>query len=313
MVVQYQVPAAVDPEVGDAPSSASLPGSHGLGMTTRVDEGPVRGDSSAAPMAAPPGTGPVSVRTTAGVAVYDPAAVTPEDIVNIHGIETNVAVAMSMGYMVRNAAGHIVPASSEQLNETAQQQQRQDEADKTPKEERPRVSDEMEAELSDAYSRAPDESTGAAMAVIASDGEVSDRTVSQLASRLGVEPSEARAKVGRAMASYANEAATHSAKAAGISTAFAQEALQHARQNKTSEFRAAAEQHFRTGIPNYKDMVVDYIATLDQRDPGRILSAAPVAGRSVRYDPNTRQIIVTADGYEMTWDNAVRSRKISIG
>ncbi|MBN9087030.1 MAG: hypothetical protein J0J01_08995 [Reyranella sp.] len=291
-----------------------------LGISTRVGSGRVS-STDAVPMSAPTGD-QLSFRTTSGMAVHDPAAIKPDDVVNLgNGMgETSVAVAMAMGLLARSPAGHIVPVgaaappSSPPPDDKGpkpplqpQQDERQQDTPNT------RLDDESEATITDALTRAPGASIGVAVAAIDNGGEVPDAQVGQLAAELGMEPSQVRAKIASVQAAYAKEATTSAAKAAGTSEEMVAEAFEHFRRTGSSDFRAAMNAHFQSGRADYGSFVIDFVANLDQVDPARILEANTTAGRSVRWDAPSKQILVKVPGRgEMPWSVAVRQRLISV-
>jgi hypothetical protein len=291
-----------------------------LGISAYVDPGVVR--SSDAPAAPAPTGGPMSFRTSAGVQLHDPAAVRPDDVVKFgpnSGDETSVEVAMSMGLLVRNAAGHIVPAAPGPQPTEAERQAQQQREQQPKQQETEAVTSldpDSEAVMSRAFTEAPGETIGAAVSAIENNGEVSPAVVEQLAARLNMERGEAAQKTEQVKAAYATEATTYTAKALSTSEAIVKEALaavQHDSATK-SAFRQAAQTHFMSGRPDgYARLAQDWIANLDQTDPSRILNSNPVEGRSVRYDHNSRQVIVKLpDGRELPWGVAVRNGLISI-
>jgi hypothetical protein len=288
--------------------------SHLIGMRTEEnDVGFVSSRDYVDPAAATRGPAPAvdlsTARTSSGIKISDPAALTLDSIIAFDGMETTVEVAMGMGHVTRDASGRFVvtggPTPTEQAEAEAVAQ------DTAAPETRPVMDAQSEALLSQACAVAPSQVLAASAAIIGA-GSITAQAVEQIATGMGIEPAEARARIAVVMKGYADEAVTHAAKAAQTSNVVAQEALAAFSKAKPSAFREAAERHAHTGMPDYGTAVVDYVAALEQTDPQRILSYAPVAGRHVYFNQSNGRIMVRFDGTETTWDNSVRQRLITV-
>jgi hypothetical protein len=299
---------------------AGVLASNQLDITTHVDQGVVRSSDADVSVSVPAGWS-FPVRNSAGMPIADPAAIAPDHIVDLGpsaGGETTVEVAIMMGLLTRNGAGHVVPVGSatvpqrqQEAGDQAKEQQQQQQQE----EPNPSLDPESEAILANALTNAPSETIGVAVSVIENGGEVTDASVAQLAARLSLEPEAARAQIEQARNAYATEAYNETAKAVGTSAKVVKDALDAAQADpKTqSAFRRAAEAHFHSGRPDYSALVRDYVANLDQTDPQRILNSTPVAGRSVRWDQNSKQVLVRLpDGDEVSWSVAVTMGLITI-
>jgi hypothetical protein len=296
-------------------NTPSEPTTSHLDASYRVVGNVVRSSDADAAVSAP-ANWTFPVRNSGGMTISDPAAITPDHIVSLApGDETTVANAMYLGLMTRNAAGHIVPVGSASAPQGNTQQEKPPELEtqEPEPEPNPALDEASEALMTRAFSEAVSETLGMAVAVIYGEGS-EEGAAEQLASRLNLEKHDAIAKVESVKAAYATEAYNVTARTMDTSLQVVKEALDAAQAPPATQsaFRRAAESHFHSGKPDYNQFVVDFIANLDQSDPQRILNAAPVAGRSVRYDHNSKQVLVKLpDGGEVSWDVAVRLGLIS--
>lgn len=284
---------------------------HLVGMTTRVlNSSNAVSSGAAAAQSAPAdaGNGPdldlSEARSPIGQRITDAAQLTSDSIVRFAGVETSIATLVTLGLVVRDGVTGTFRAVEPQ----------QATSQPAPAEPAARMDDHSEAIVAEATEKAAGETMAAAVEIMSSDGRVSDGTVARIASRLSIEPEQARARIAHVQEAYARAAVAAGAKAAETSEEVAHDALQSARTARTSELRQAAEQHFTSGAPaGYKDFVIDFVAGLGTSDPDRILTATPVPGRTVRWDAQSRQVLVKmADGSETTWAAAVRSGLIML-
>lgn len=247
-----------------------------------------------------------TARTSTGQRVSDPALATAETIVTFNGMETTLGALMALGEVTRDATGQYVTTSPDGTQDGTQVD--------APPQSAP-LDERSEAIMADALSKAPAQVVGAATSLIEGDGVIGDEAVAQVAANMGLDPAVARERINHVTAAYSAEAAQLGAKAAGCSVEVAAEALNWARQEMGSDIRETAQRHFSEGSAavDYKPYVEAYLATLDHRDPNRILNASPVPGRTVRWDPWAKGIVVTlADGTTMSWSAAVRGRFITL-
>jgi hypothetical protein len=254
-----------------------------------------------------------SARTGTGQRVTDPALLTPDTIITHGGIETTLGTLLAIGQVMRDANGNYrsVAPGSEQAPQQPQQDREPTDNDTLPPNEP--LDEQSEAVLTEALTKAPAQCVGAAASFINANGAVSDEAISQLAIATGQEPEAVREKFAQVTAAYSREAVKLGAKGALCSEEVSREALEWARHAKASELKETANRHFAEGRANYTGFVIDYLATLDQRDPNRILTATPVKGRSVHWDKGNNCVVVTlADGTEMSWSAAVRAKLISM-
>jgi hypothetical protein len=308
----YKSPASVLASVygnGNNSSPTEANTSH-LDATAYVDQGVVR-STDATPVSVQSGWS-YPVRNSAGMPIADPAAVAPDHIVDLGpagGGETTVEVAIMMGLLTRNAAGHVVPVGSAtvpQQQQEAGDQEKEQQQQQPQDEPNPALDPESEAIVANALTHAQGEAIGVAVSIIEKDGEITDASVAQLAARLGQEPAEARAQIEKARDAYVKEAVTHTAKTTGTTDAMAQEALHFAQKNNPQAFRRAAEEHWMTGKPSYDHLVREYVAELGTKEPRRILEAATIPGYSARWDAQSGQVLLRFQGQEMSWGDAVR-------
>lgn len=268
---------------------------------------PVVAPSTPAVAPAAPSLDLSTARSATGERISDHARLTAETIITYKGMETSLGTLLQLGEVTRDGDGTFRPVAA---GASPQQQ-----AETPAPEANPSLDDASEGFLTEATTKAPGETMAAMVSIIGTDGAVSDGTISNLASRMGIEPEAARARVAHVQAAYSLEAATAGAKEAHTTPAVASEAYEHARRSsKVSDLRQLAERHVTTGKPvGYGDVVTEYVATMDQRDPSRILTSVPVAGRTTRWDKASKQVIVTLpNGAEVAWGDAVRQGLINI-
>src|SRR5262249_31663985 len=130
-----------------------------------------------------------------------------------------------------------------------------------------RLDDQAEGWLGEAYTKAQGSAISVAEEVIAQDGVASDARIEMLASDLGINPSEAKARVEHVVKSYSDEAIRVSARNVGTTPDIVAEAFAWANYEQDPALKQAAQNHYQTGKARYEGIVRGYISSLAERAP----------------------------------------------
>lgn len=228
-----------------------------------------------------------------------------DTLIRVGGIETTVGDAERMGLVRHDPSKGWMPAEGSEGNGEGTQPDKGD--DKAAKSEGNQPLDEKsEAYLSEAFDKANGAAVGAAMDLIEA-GEVSTSRVERLAADLGIEPSEAAARIEHVQAAYLTEAVGAAAKYLGGDAELAAEVLEWAGEAIPGKAQEAALAHFTTGRADYSGLVQEWLAALPESDPETALGATMPAGCSVYRDSTSGAVLVRLPhGGVVEWSAAVR-------
>lgn len=261
-----------------------------------------------------PDLGGYTARTQGGSIITSAAELRPDDLVKIGDIETTVEVARMNGLLGPGALQGGAQAQSDNANQqgannndddTGRQDQQQHLDRNEP------MAPEAEAAMIEALDKGGD-TVFAALASLQQDGTISRTVIEEYASKLQVEPHEVEHKASVILKGYQDDACRGAARIVGTDEALAHEALHDATRNRRSAFNAAMEKHLETGrTGHYAPLTKDYIASLGDTDPGRVLAAEVGQGVTVSQG-HQGEVIVTIDGATYRYEDAVRAGLITV-
>ncbi len=242
------------------------------------------------------------------------AIIDRDTIIHVGGMETTVEVAEYLGYVRHDPSKGWVStadgsASAEGGNQDGPKAGDQEALKAEPNQ---ALDAQSEAYLSEAFEKA----NGAAVTVaseLIEAGDVSPSRVERLASDLGIEPSEAAARIEHVQAAYVAEATTAAASLLGGDAELAAAVLEWAGESIPEKAQEAALHHFTTGKPEYGTLVREWLAALPDHDPETALGANMPAGCAVYRDNASGAVLVRLPhGGTVEWEAAVRGGLITV-
>ena len=325
----------ISPELTAAASRSVVDGDGGTLAARAADVSVNLGGSQSVMIGGPTGGGPVQSHDAVRVNSFDfsngesrllatarrdgtprPAtALRDTDKIEIHGIETTVAVARHLGFIKADSrTGILDNVSDTQLKEATGEaeterlaaQAAKDQADSLAAQEAAKLSSPEAEEAATLLATRVDENTQVrALIELADAGEVSEQAINRAASQAGIDPSDMRASLAKAMDGYSEQAAAFLAARGIDAAAF----LQYMKVEHPSELKAAMIAHVQhRNVGAYAAAVDRYLTNLDKLSPETILNATFDPGVSAHYDPGTRTVILSIPGHgTMSWAGALRA------
>ena len=237
----------------------------------------------------------------------------PDDRVTVGGYETTVRNAINLGFLSKDRVGNVANVSDEQIKEVdgtasaerAAAQAAKDQADALAAQEAAKLSPEAEEAAQMLATRVDEGTQVRALIELADAGEVSDRAINAAASQAGIDPSDMRAALGKALDGYSEQATEFLASRGVDPTAF----YQWAKVNRASDLKAALIGHVQhRNVAAYALLADHYMTHLDKIDPQSILAGTFPDGGSAHYDPGTRTVVLSIPGHgTMSWAAAPRA------
>jgi len=232
---------------------------------------------------------------------------TDESLVTIDGMTVQIGTLELQGFVRKTADGRyeVAPkvateATGEGNNESNTTERTDDGVKAEP------LAPEVERNLAEAFTQAPGEALAIADAILR-DADPS-ASVGHLASRLGIEPAEAQARVDAAMEAYQSEAFKMAGRQIGSENVA--DAFGWLQENRPSQLKDAMRSHFDTGRPDYQALLVDYVA--NGLDPETIM-ATSVPGYTFSQGPDGQVLVKLANGMQTTWATAVTAGLMPVG
>lgn len=276
---------------------------------SRGGDGAIRATSGG-----PPNLGGYTATNSLGDPITNANDLRPDSLVTVntpHGpITTDYANAVAAGLLSPQQALQSGRQQEQQARQDEQQQQDQENTGDMDKHEDAVPMDaQAEALMRDALDRDHGAVVQASSDLIET-GVVGDDMIARLAAP-GENPEQVNAKVQTAIEGYRGDAVRGAARHAGTDEALAYEALMASA--GTPAMKKAMHDHVqRGGTRQYSQFVRDHVASIAEAAPQRILTAQCAPGISVREDGGG-QIVVTIDGQNFRWQDAVQQGLIRVG
>jgi hypothetical protein len=144
-------------------------------------------------------------------------------------------------------------------------------------------------------------------------GEIDATTVSNIASQLGVEPSQFAHMAGRIVEAFSAQASSAVASVVG-GTVDPQQVFDYFRSVDPAALKEAMTAQARErSTAGYKSLARQYAQTMDQHSPQAVLDAAKQAGIEASYDDRNGVVVLDVPGYgRMSWKSALDAGFISL-
>ena len=246
------------------------------------------------------GTGILATVRDAGNGLIHSRALRETDTVDIGGMRTDIATAISMGFVQRDGQGGYREASPQDAPQATQTE---------PPEAAPEefhIGTEGEAAMDMLVTSIDQGSIHSAVTQVIHSGEINDSTIERIAQGIGVEPAEAEALVSQAWHGFYDTSLTRFGHA-GVSEE-ALEGLLNSNPRAASLMKEAAQELFMHNdtakLDDVRQMAVE---SLDRLDPAEVTHALTEVGYRYRMANDGQVIVIDRNGGETPWNAAVRS------
>jgi hypothetical protein len=224
--------------------------------------------------------------------------VTGDSVIRINGAEVTVDQAVAMGWLTRpNQGGTPAAAVPQGVAQEAEQQQPEDVHPDLQTEAVDRETEQTFTSLVESTSAG---TQIAAVNDLATDGEISERHLGELASQMGVEPGQVQAMV-EAMRPAFEKQASSAIESYGVA---AEDVMEWAQEARPREAQEAVNRHLTLrNTHGYHKLAQHYVQNLDTINPDAILSAEVIGGKVERI--GGKIVLTNAKGQRMTWSEAL--------
>jgi hypothetical protein len=246
------------------------------------------------------------IRDSNNLSPIQPSELTYESVVTLRNGQTmKLRSAIDAGFVKQRTDGSYASTSG------------QSETQKKPDQEH----DDLKPEAFTIQNRAADESLTdlvqstqpttqlAAVSDLIAKGEISEHNVTQLATQLGLQPTEVNDKVAPIVSAFQQQADT-------LVTEYGVQpwdVWNWAKENCSAKLTDAMNRHGKLRqTSGYHAVIKDYVSAMDEIAPEQILAAEFGPGLSARKESNGKIILRTPQG-EMPWKSAVRAGLIKLG
>jgi hypothetical protein len=225
--------------------------------------------------------------------------VTGDSVIRMNGAEVTVDQAVMMGWLARPSQGGTPAAAAPQgvAQETEQQQKPED------------VHPDLQTEAVDMQTEqtftALVEGTSTLTQIgavndLATDGEISERRIAELASQMQIEPTQVQAMV-EAMRPAFEKQATSAIESYGVG---AEDVMEWAQEARPREAQEAINRHLTMrNTHGYQKLAQHYVTHLDTINPDAILSAEVIGGKVERV--GDKIVLTNSKGQRMSWSEAL--------
>jgi hypothetical protein len=224
--------------------------------------------------------------------------VTGDSIVKLPGKpEVTVEQAILMDWITRPQGGTPAAAVPQGVAQETEQQQPEDiHADLQTE----AVDRETEQTFTSLVESTSASTQMAAVNDLATGGEISERHLGELASQMGVEPSQVQAMVETMRPAFEAQAAS-AIESYGVG---AEDVMEWAQEARPREAQEAINRHLTLrNTHGYQKLAKHYVQNLDSINPDAILSAEVVGGKVERI--GGKIVLTNAKGQRMTWSEAL--------
>jgi hypothetical protein len=235
------------------------------------------------------------------------------DMVTIDGIETSVAVARRLGFITKSRTGILENVSPEQLKEAtgeaeaarAAEQAAKDQAEAQAATEAAKLSPEAEQAAQMLATKVDQNTQIRALIELADAGQVTERAINAAASQAGMDPSEMKAALAKALDGYGGQVTSFLTERGASPDEF----FRWAKTTYPTDYKAALIGHVQDrNVAAWGALADRYMVNLDRISPDAILSANFENGITARMDYGTRAVILDIPGHgSMRWSAAVRA------
>ena len=235
------------------------------------------------------------------------------DMVTIDGIETSIAVARRLGFITKSRTGILENVSPEQLKEAtgeaeaarAAEQAAKDQAEAQAATEAAKLSPEAEQAAQMLATKVDQNTQIRALIELADAGQVTERAINAAASQAGIDPSQMKAALARAMDGYGGQA-TEFLTGRGVDP---DHFYVWAKTTHPTDYKAALIGHVQERrVESWGPLAEKYMVNLDRISPDVILGASFGNGITARMDYGARAVILDIPGHgTMRWSAAVRA------
>ncbi len=237
----------------------------------------------------------------------------PDDMVTIGGYETTVRNAINLGFLSKDRVGNVANVSDEQIKEVdgtasaerAAAQAAKDAQDAAAAQEAAKLSPEAEQAAQMLATQVDQNTQIRALIELADAGQVTERAINAAASQAGIDPSEMKAALAKALDGYGGQVTSFLTERGASPDEF----FRWAKTTYPTDYKAALIGHVQDrNVAAWGALADRYMVNLDHISPDAILSANFENGITARMDYGTRAVILDIPGHgSMRWSAAVRA------
>lgn len=251
--------------------------------------------------------------------------VTDKAVVTVRGIDMDIGIAVRKGYLAKDEHGGYYQPGREGTHSSRQQQpasqvtqqhqQRQElpKQDETPAAEKaPDLSQESNGLVTELVSKVANVSVTQAVREMTSGEPLSENSIGQLATQLGVEPEEVQRRASALNAEFTKQANDIMTKHASGEPEGADDVFAWARDHAPTLLKQAVNDHVHySKSDGYQRLYQAYIEALPEHFPNVILNSADAKYWGVQREPNGAITVQIPGRGRMEWKYAVRRGFIS--